>query len=357
MPPTAASLRPPRQPAPAALRSLRPLVGYLRRLGHEPSALLNDLGVDPLRILDPIARIPYRVLVEAWQRAERLTRDPELGLHVAQQIDLRPMASLDHETDWIVVQLFVVSATVHEGLARFASYFPVGFGGSQIVLDRDAETLRIRHVVSTPTTIPRALSQFILGLLAGLLHDFPMRPVLPLAVRFAHPAPPQQAAHHGAFRIAPQFAAGEDALLIRAADLDVPLPSARPDLAASLERIGAQTLAAVAPVDPIVAQVEALLLAELESGNPSAERMADLLHISVRTLARRLSQSGTSHRALLDDVRSRLAHRYVVEERQPLAEVAQRLGFSEVRALHRAFRRWYGTSPTDYRDAAGRRLG
>ena len=69
-------------------------------------------------------------------------------------------------------------------------------------------------------------------------------------------------------------------------------------------------------------------------------------------MRRTLSASGTSFQVLLKDVRAQLAKRYLTNPRLSLSEVAFLLGYSEPSAFHRAFRKWTGTTPVEYRESS-----
>ncbi len=86
----------------------------------------------------------------------------------------------------------------------------------------------------------------------------------------------------------------------------------------------------------------------------TAERIAEQLHLSVRTLRRRLEEEGWSFRGLLSDVRQRLALHYVQDRTLSLTEISYRLGFTQPSSFTRAFRGWTGQSPTEARAAATR---
>jgi AraC-like DNA-binding protein len=79
-----------------------------------------------------------------------------------------------------------------------------------------------------------------------------------------------------------------------------------------------------------------------------AKIIADRLHISPRTLARCLEEEGTTFKALLDETRCGLALRYLLADHLSATEIAQRLGFSEPASFYRAFRRWFGKTPSEY---------
>lgn len=341
--------------AQSAIRTLMPLIGYLRGVGVDVEALLAEVGISSLSLLDASARISNELMLELWRQAERRAGDPLLGLRVIESLELRPLERLQHETEAPVPQLFVVSATVGEGLRRVARYFPVGFDGSQVSLEQDDDEVRVRHVAPSVRALPRSFAEFILGLIARQLREFPVRPVRPARVLLTHAAPPSPSLieeHRRMFGAQVDFAAPEDALLLSAADLEVPLRAPNPRLAASLERMSDEVLSRRGPLRSLPERVRALIHTELPDGNPSAERIAALLGISIRTLSRRLDELGSSHKALYDEVRAGLAQRYLLDERRPIGEVASLLGFSEVSAFHRAFKRWHGLSPTEYRRRA-----
>jgi AraC-like DNA-binding protein len=87
----------------------------------------------------------------------------------------------------------------------------------------------------------------------------------------------------------------------------------------------------------------------LNAGHPSLERVAEHLGLSARTLQRKLQDLGTTHNELVDQIRHELATRYLAEKEMAICEVAYLLGFSEPSSFHRAFKRWTGTTPKDYR--------
>lgn len=84
-------------------------------------------------------------------------------------------------------------------------------------------------------------------------------------------------------------------------------------------------------------------------GGVKIEAAAECLAVSPRTLQRRLAEQGTTFKEILERARGDLARRYLSERSMGLALLAEKLGYSEFSAFSRAFRRWYGTSPADWR--------
>ncbi|HEY7817075.1 MAG TPA: helix-turn-helix domain-containing protein, partial [Vicinamibacteria bacterium] len=94
-----------------------------------------------------------------------------------------------------------------------------------------------------------------------------------------------------------------------------------------------------------------LLTEELCGGRPTLEHLAARLHMSPRTLHRRLDDEGTTFRRIVTDVRRETAERHLREPVLAIGEIAFLLGFSEASAFHRAFKRWTGRRPLEYRRA------
>ena len=109
-------------------------------------------------------------------------------------------------------------------------------------------------------------------------------------------------------------------------------------------------LAKYPPRDSLVDRVQSIITNEFRGGDPSLDRIADQLGLTPRTLQRKLHELGTSHNELLDHMRRQLAMRYLREPEMAICEVAYLLGFSESSSFHRAFKRWTGVTPKEYRE-------
>jgi AraC-like DNA-binding protein len=99
----------------------------------------------------------------------------------------------------------------------------------------------------------------------------------------------------------------------------------------------------------IVTRARVLLIGQLPNGEPSRKTLADTLHLSERTLARRLSAGGYTFTSLVDEIRSHLAKDYLRQSRFSVTDVAFLLGFSDQSNFARAFKRWTDLSPTEFR--------
>lgn len=135
-------------------------------------------------------------------------------------------------------------------------------------------------------------------------------------------------------------------------DAQAPMAGSDPELHAILRARVDALLAELRNARPLSAMVRRLIAEEIRSGDATAERVARSLHMSRRTLTRRLEGERTSFQDELDAVRRRIAIEHIVDARVPISEVAFVAGFSHVESFHRAFKRWTGQTPLAYRTAA-----
>jgi len=140
---------------------------------------------------------------------------------------------------------------------------------------------------------------------------------------------------------------------LRAEDLELPLPNADPRLCAILDRHAKQLLEQLPRVPRLSQRVRELIAAELKEGSPTSESIARKLQMSDRTLRRRLEEDDTTYEKLVEGLRKALAERYMSEPNFSIDDVAFMLGYSEVNAFRRAFRRWHGESPAGWRRRRG----
>lgn len=166
--------------------------------------------------------------------------------------------------------------------------------------------------------------------------------------RLPYPAPPWHDRYLARLKGKVNFNAGCMEIRLPAAILDEPCLTSDAAVFSSAVRDCEATLARQSVVDDLPARIR-LRLQGHEDRYPGCEEMAEQLHISTRTLIRRLKRAGTSYQALLDEVRKERAHWYLRHTGHPVEWIAERLGYIDTSNFSRTFRRWYGTSPKAYR--------
>jgi len=171
-------------------------------------------------------------------------------------------------------------------------------------------------------------------------------------VCFVNPAPVDASPYRDWFGCPVLFDRETTTVRIPLALLALPLRQPDATLMRVLEQQADALLAELPPTDDFEQAVRRCVARLIRSGEPELERVANELHVSPRTLHRRLEAGGTNFRALREDIRQRLAEHYLADPRLQLAEIAQLLGYSEQSTFTRAFRRWTGLAPNSYRQQA-----
>jgi AraC-like DNA-binding protein len=178
------------------------------------------------------------------------------------------------------------------------------------------------------------------------------RPIKPLEVRLQGAPAADLQPFEQVFQAPLRFHADEHALVFAPADIEATLPTANDALAQLHDRFAGEYLSRFAE-RRVTHQVRQVLCRWLPHGEPKRAAVAEALHLSQRTLQRRLQDEGTSFQHLLDDTRRELAEQYLTQPHFALLEIAYLLGFADPSNFFRAFRRWFGVTPGEYR-AGGR---
>ncbi len=151
------------------------------------------------------------------------------------------------------------------------------------------------------------------------------------------------------FGVPVHFGQAQNQLLLHPAALSWPVVTSQPQLHAQLCRLGDQLLQAQAVGETLTGRLQQWLGPRLQGQSPTLEAAADAMGMAAWTLRRRLQLENSSYQNLLDDLRRDLATGHIRETTLSFGEVAFMLGFSSPGAFQRAFKRWTGETPGDYR--------
>jgi AraC-like DNA-binding protein len=324
-----------------SFRSVRPVLMYTSARGYDVNALLRAQGVDPILLHDPDARLPHTVAIRLWQAAAELTNDKDLGLHVAEAIQPGQFGALDYTVR--------TSANVEAAFTRLCRYHRLLHDAALVELEIGRDSAILSHRVPLPGGVPRPVSEFILAAWLLTARQVTGEACTPVRVCFPHAAPVDITEHHRLFGCPLKFGHSRSELVFTRRTLELPLLKADPLLQSIVEAQVLILLAKLPKAEPTADTVRRFLAEELSNGQPKLEQLASQLHMSARTLHRRLEQEGTNFRRVLTEVRHELAVRHLIERRLAIGEIAYLLGFSEASAFHRAFRHWTGHAPHAYR--------
>lgn len=317
-----------------------PFFAAAARTGRPIPELASAMGVDVSLVTDTAARVPHSLVVHAWEALAARCGDPTFGLTAAAIVGVSRLDAIDY-----VLQR---SANVHEMIARFMRYQRLFHDANASSVVEREELCELRHGFEGELARSRHLTEFILAMWVARFDSFRLRDELRW-VCFRHPAAADRAAYTRVFGDLVRFDAAHDGLALPRALLEAPLPEADPSFARSFEAELERELAELRTGTTFPDEVRATIARLIGSGDGcEIDVVARRLAVSARTLQRRLGAEGTSFRELVDLARRDLALQSVRRSAANLTELSFLLGFSEVSAFSRAFRRWTGQSPTEY---------
>ncbi len=312
----------------------------LESLDVDVRDLCRSLDLPYAALVDPDAWVPCDGMALLWGAAASRTGIPNLGLQAAVHVD----PPLNH----ILAHVLVANRNLLEGLRATQKMLPTLGDGAAMSLEEGDDHFRMTWR-STRGELPPGRHAVEFG--AVMLWKFwglTQQSTIPLdRVDFAHAAPEDVLEHERVFGCPVRFAQPADGFVIPRSAMLRRSVHYSPELARRFRDVAQAHLERTAPPS-FADELHAALASRLHGGPWDADSIAAELHISVRTLQRRVESEGTSYSEILDRVRREKALE-LIETDLPLREIAVRCGLSSPRSLIRAFRRWTGSTPSEHR--------
>ena len=316
--------------------------------GADREVLLDAAGLNAASLADQDARVPLSTYLALIRAARTATHDPALPLNHAVDTRLERMS---------VVGLIVhSSASMPDAMKQLNRY-------SRLMMEVDVMEQGDRFSVLTekggvwivdnrpdPDASPEITEAAFGRFIGEFRRAFPEAPFA-VQIEVTHAAPAHAEAYERILRCPVRFGARCNALEIAPVWLTKTFDnSSRYVFGIFTDRADA-LLAALEAEQSLRARIEAHLMPDLHKGETSIDKVAADLGMSRATLYRRLKEEGVTFAELVDDLRLRLASDYLAARKVSINETAYLVGFSEASSFVRAFRRWTGKSPAEYRAA------
>jgi AraC-like DNA-binding protein len=313
----------------------------LRALGVEVRRLCRAAGIDLEALRDPEARLPSTTMVTLFREAERLTGDPFVGLHAAERAE--PRGPLDY--------LLMSSPRLEDGI-RHAERF------SRLVLDTLRISLELRGDTASTVFDPgdrrleeshHAIEYLLMASLRSARRAVGAQyRLLEVHVRHAERGGGAELAR--AFGCPVRFEQPDNRLVYPLDELRAASRFANPRIAEQIEKFAATLAARAAPHaslrEQVAKQARELLAAGLRAHGATVARR---LGISARTLQRRLREEEATFRGVRDAVLREVVEALLSNPWLKMEAVALSVGFADVAAFSKAFKRWAGCAPAQYR--------
>jgi AraC-like DNA-binding protein len=319
-------------------------LAYARALPHvgDMRDLLRRAGLDLADIENSNARFSVASQIKFVELIADAIPDPELGVHLAQDLDLRRLEFLYYVP--------ASADTLGTALRRLERYSSLANEGIHLRVKK-GKTVRVRfQYVGVARHTDRHQIEFFITAIIRICHQLVARTFKLLAVRVAHHRSATQGDLKKFATVEIDQDAGVDEIEFPSECLDLPVVTTDPHLHNLLVRYCEDALARrETKGGPLRSRVENTLAELLPHGPAQVGTVAGKLGMSPRTLSRRLAAEALSFSNIVRELRIALAHRYLTDPELRISQIAWLLGYQEVGAFTHAFRRWTGKTPSKAR--------
>ena len=324
-----------------SLNWVKRIVSFAEQLGCKKVSLLEEASL-PLDVLDKSLRLTMDETVRLWGACIRQAGDPFFGLHLGESV--RP------STFHIVGYTLMNAANLSEAFEKLNQYqrlisdggvfqrVPVKKGVWVVCHSRPGALPFFFHQVDAILTSLLSFSNWVSG-----------NALIPIEVSMKRSPPEDISEYIRVFGVRPSFDSDFDGVLISHDVLDLPLLEADQELCEIHEHHAKQRLSELEKNHSLSDRVELIIEKHIAEPDLGRSFVAKQLGMSEKSLQRKLAEKTLTFQSLYVGVRKRLALGYLSDTTIPLTEISILLGFSDSSAFYRAFKRWTGRTPGDYR--------
>ena len=319
----------------------------MRELGIDEARVLQLAGLSPVLYRSARPRFSTRQFFALWQAIGEVSDDPTLGLRMGEH------TKVEHAEVILLVALY--SANFRAAMEKIARYkrlvCPEEITVEYTAVEAIAHYRWTAAENHAPATLTDAMFASALSLVRRATGDVT---AVPRRVEFIRqrPVPELVEMYSRYFGCAVHFGMERDLIVWDLATMDEPFLTSNEDLVDLLLPGLEAALRDYARAASLTEQVGAILGRGMRGERPSVDAVAKQLHLSPRTLQRRLADEGTSYQEQLDLVRQQTARHLLTSTDLEPGEIAFFLGFEEINSFTRAFHHWEGTTPNRWRETA-----
>jgi len=308
----------------------------LRVLGLERSAFRNSEGF-----------IASSIFAHILEEAARATADNCFGLHFGEHFNPKDIGALAY--------VVVNSPTVAAAIQNVERYLHIHNQAAKFSFAIEREQVHLRFLLADlAMESPRQHNEYSMAVVLNTFRIIAGSHWAPREVQFAHEAPARTSEHLRIFRAPVLFGCATNALVMEREFIERQVPAADSRLYRILKQHVERILSDMPRESDLISEVRRAIAVSMREGDPKLTRVIKQISMSPRTLERRLKEHGVVFKKLVDDTRWRFALDYLKDRKHTLTEIAFLLGYSEVSAFNRAFKRWTGSTPLDHRRKAAK---
>lgn len=312
--------------------------------GYDASDIFEAAGLEKVPGQDPMKRLTTAQVAALFRESVRRSGNPAFGLTVARFLHPSSTHALGYA--------LLASSSLRDACERLVYYFRIASSQGVYRIEENEDQFRLILEVTAEGVAFETIDAWC----AFIVRVFQMiyRPdFAPLSVKLTRPRiEGYEDAYTRSFRVPVSFDAPYCEICIDPSVVDLPLLGGNREIASEHDKI-LQSYIAALDMEDIVNRVKKIILRNLASENCTKQHVAAELAMSPSSLQQKLATRDTNFQELLNQVRKSLALDYMEQSRISITEMGFLLGFNDTSSFTRAFRRWTGKSPREYRRERG----
>jgi AraC-like DNA-binding protein len=326
------------------IRALPPALKAMQAMGYDADACLAGIGIAPGDLLAPNPQLDFSLVQEFrfHRNLLQVSGDPLLGLKLGRAYTV--------QTYGLFGYAFLSAPTLRQAMTIVSNYGPLTFTLFRVDFSEKAGEgiLSFSRHVDIPEDlrsyyVDRDLAASLAGIEPGQATH-----IKPIGISMMHDGQGQEHAYEQFFECPVSFNAPRTELRVEATVLDVAMPMQDAETSAICQQQCQLLLARMSRSSGFIDSVRQFIVSR-PGIFPDIDQVAEKLHITSRTLRRRLVDEGSSYQQILADVRYELAREYLLTSQLPVEKIAALLGYSSPGNFTHAFKRWHGSPPRQYR--------
>ena len=324
-------------------QAIKLILQSVNNCGFATDQLLTQLTIDKVKLYTPDGRIPLNDHNAVYDKLITLTGDHFLGLHAGEKLTLKKLGLLSY--------IISTSSNIEQALLSSVRYSRLldNFLICNLAIDDHHATYSIGYNESEVQQHWQD-SDFILAITVTILRKILRDSIKINEIRFAHGKPDNEEEYREFFDCNLSYNSKFNEVILDSTLLNTTLINSDSYLHQILSHHAESVISDLPKLNDMAEKTKRYIIERLSQGLPSVEQVASRFKLTPRTLHRRLNDQGITYRSLLNDARKELATQYLATSQLSIGEIGYLLGYSEASAFQRAFKCWFGVTPTVYRN-------
>jgi AraC-like DNA-binding protein len=314
---------------------IRDIVFEAVNRGASLATLCQALNVTVDELCDSELKMDFERACKAWETSVLLTKDNLLGLHMGESTTTSILGMVGN-----LMQSSPDLLTAFETLSKYFSTASDMFHYG-INVSGDEATLTYEPAALWNSTSPQTARHSTERSMSGTLRVFYLltgKQIKPVRASFRHKREGNMTEYTRVFDVTPRFGAEANELVFPKSTILTRVVSHDRSLFSVFEKMLREKKSKTN--EPLKSQIRRLLISDFRGQIPSLEIISAQIHMTPRTVQRKLTEEGTTFRALTADIQRELATRFMKMKGSNLSQVSGFLGYSDPSAFRRAYKKW-----------------